>query len=95
MIRFCKEAADEIDEAIDWYLSKSTGAAERFSRAISNVLVQIEADPGKFSRLHRDFQYGRVIGFPYICIFRLNAIDIQVLAIAHTSRRERYWIDRQ
>ncbi len=52
MIRFCKEAADEIDEAIDWYLSKSTDAAERFGRAISNVLVEIEADPGRFSRLH-------------------------------------------
>jgi plasmid stabilization system protein ParE len=95
MIPFCKEAADEIDEAIDWYLSKSTDAAERFRRGISNVLVEIEVDPGKFSRLHLDFQYGRVIGFPYIYIFRQNAGHIQVLAIAHTSRRERYWIDRQ
>jgi hypothetical protein len=59
MIRFCKEAADEIDAAIDWYLSKSADAAERFSRASSNVLVEIETDPSRFSRLHLDFQYGR------------------------------------
>jgi plasmid stabilization system protein ParE len=95
MIRFCYEAVNDIEEAIDWYLPRSLDAAEKFNRAIFNVLREIESDPTRYAKIHLDYQYARVVGFPYICIFRQNADHIQILAIAHTSRKERYWIDRE
>ncbi len=95
MIRFCFEAAIEIEDVIDWYLPRSFDVAERFSRALSDVLREIESDPARFARIHLDFQYRRVVGFPYICVFRKKPDHIQILAIAHTSRKERYWIDRE
>jgi len=94
MMRFCSEAAIEIDDVIDWYLPRSFDVAGRFSRALSGLLLEIESDPARFARIHLDFQYGRVVGFPYICVFRKKPDHIQILAIAHTSRKERYWIDR-
>ncbi len=95
MIRFCSEAAMEIEDAIDWYLPRSFDVAQRFHRALADVLREIESDPSRFARIHLDFQYGRVVGFPYICVFREKPDHIQILAIAHTSRKERYWIDRE
>jgi plasmid stabilization system protein ParE len=95
MIRFCTEAATEIEDAVDWYLAKSPDAAERFHRAITKLLFEIESDPTRFPNLHLDFQYGRVIGFPYICIFHTQPQYIRILAIAHTSRNDRYWINRK
>jgi plasmid stabilization system protein ParE len=95
MIRFCTEAATEIEDAIDWYLQRSVEIAERFNRVFADLLRDIEADPARFARIHLDFQYGRIVGFPYICIFRKKQGCIQILAIAHTSRKDRYWIDRE
>jgi len=95
MIRFCFEAAIEIEDVVDWYLPRSLDVASRFNRALSDVLREIESDPARFARIHLDFQYGRVVGFPYICVFRMTPGHVRILAIAHTSRKERYWIDRE
>jgi plasmid stabilization system protein ParE len=94
MIRFCPEAATEIEEALDWYLARSLAVAERFYRTLSSLLKDIESDPARFAKFHLDFQYGRVAGFPYICVFRVKQGYTQILAIAHTSRKDRYWLDR-
>jgi plasmid stabilization system protein ParE len=95
MIRFHVEAAIELEDAIDWYLSKSAEVAERFHQTFSNVLLSIETDPQRFSRIHLDFQFARITCFPYVCIFRKLQDHVQIVAVAHTSRRERYWIDRE
>jgi plasmid stabilization system protein ParE len=95
MIRFGSEAASELEDAIDWYLSRSIRVAGRFHQTFSSVLSNFEADPDRFARIHLDFQFARILGFPFICIFRKKPDHIQILAIAHTSRRERYWIDRE
>ncbi len=95
MIRFSSEAASELEDAVDWYVSRSMKVAGRFHQTFSSVLLNIEADPERFARIHLDFRFARIVGFPYICIFRKNPDHIQILAIAHTSRRERYWIDRE
>ena len=94
MIRFCSEAATEIEEALDWYLAKSPAVAKRFHRTLSLLLQDIESDPNRFAKIHLDFQYGRVAGFPYICVLYAKQGNIQILAIAHTSRTDRYWVDR-
>ena len=54
MIRFCFEAAIEIEDVIDWYLPRSFDVAERFHRALSDVLREIESDPARFARIHLD-----------------------------------------
>lgn len=49
MIRFCSEAAIEIEDAIDRYLPRSFDVAERFHRAVTDVLREIESDPARFT----------------------------------------------
>ena len=75
--------------------SASIRVAGRFHQTFSSVLLNIEADPERFARIHLDFQFARINGFPFICIFRKKPDHIQILAIAHTSRKERFWIDRE
>lgn len=45
MIRFSAEAASELEDAIDWYLSRSMRVAGRFHQTFSSVLLHIESDP--------------------------------------------------
>jgi len=49
MIGFCSEAAIEINDAIDRYHPRSFDVAERFHRAVTYVLWEIESDLARFS----------------------------------------------
>ena len=49
---------------------------------------------------HRDpadlpTRHFRVQGFPYKIAYRLREHNIHVVALAHTSRRPGYWMDRR
>jgi plasmid stabilization system protein ParE len=95
MIFFHAEASRELQEVLDWYLERSPAAASKFASGVSKAVADIDADPERFGHLHGDFQYARVFGFPYIVVYQRRADRVTVLAIAHTGRREKYWIDRR
>jgi plasmid stabilization system protein ParE len=94
-VEFHLEASAEYDAAFDWYLERSPDAALEFDAEVDRALAQIVDAPrrwaaGPFST--RRFLLRR---FPYILIYRERVIgDIQVVAVAHTSRRPGYWKKR-
>ena len=94
MIRFRDEAVVELNEAIDWYLARSINAAEKFKDSLSSAIANIELDPKRFSVIHLDFRYARIFGFPYIVVYQQRSDHVLILAVAHTRRRERYWLER-
>jgi hypothetical protein len=49
MIRFGSEAVSELEDAIDWYLSRSIRVAGRFHQTFSSVLSNFEADRFRYS----------------------------------------------
>lgn len=94
MIDFRKEAISEVSEAIDWYRQRSMQSAAKFNERLDKAIAGIEADPARYAKIHLDFRYILVFGFPYTVIFQIRSDYIMVLAIAHTSRRDKYWMDR-
>jgi toxin ParE1/3/4 len=59
-------------------------------RALSFISEKPESWPA-FEAGTRRFLLRR---FPYSIVYRLCGEEIQVVAIAHTKRRPRYWRDR-
>ncbi|MGO9126371.1 MAG: type II toxin-antitoxin system RelE/ParE family toxin [Terriglobales bacterium] len=92
---FHPEAAAEYDAAFDWYRARSPDAALRFDFEVERAVAQIVASPhrrplGPYGT--RKFLLSR---FPFVLFYRERGIEgIQIVAVAHTSRRPGYWKQR-
>ncbi len=99
-VRLLAEAQAEASEAACWYDDRQVGLGEEFVEALAKRLAEIEEHPDRFSRLEtirttREIRRTLVRRFPYNVIYEVLPDEVIVLAIAHTSRRPRYWIKRQ
>jgi plasmid stabilization system protein ParE len=93
---FHRLAAEEAQNARDWYSARSLRAAARFQSAVNAAAGRIVADPDSHALVVGSFRQVQVKGFPFALIYRcLSATDIVVVAVAHTSRRPRYWRRRE
>jgi plasmid stabilization system protein ParE len=94
-IELHEEAAADYDAAFDWYLEHSAEAARAFDAEFEHALGQIARNPERWAR--GSYQTHRFLlrRFPYLVVYReLGPITVQVLAVAHTSRRPDYWKNR-
>ncbi|GMR23977.1 MAG: hypothetical protein BMS9Abin37_2460 [Acidobacteriota bacterium] len=98
-VRLALEARDELNEAASWYEARSEGLGSELLDEVEEVLQRIGALPDSFPRLldvPDDLEIRRALlpRFPYALVFVSTAVDIQVIAVAHTKRRPGYWLDR-
>jgi plasmid stabilization system protein ParE len=91
-----EEAAAEYDAAFDWYLARSPDAALKFDAEFDRALAEIAQAPQRWVG-------GRPQGtrrcllrkFPFLLIYReRSGGEIQIVAVAHTSRKPGYWKER-
>lgn len=88
-------AALEYDAAFDWYLQRSPDAARRFDAEFERALAEIVQAPQRWASGPYNARRFLLRKFPFLVIYRerLNGA-IQVLAVAHTSRKPGYWKER-
>ncbi|MBY0528523.1 MAG: type II toxin-antitoxin system RelE/ParE family toxin [Gemmataceae bacterium] len=85
----------EYEDAYDWYHRRSPRAAARFERA-AHVAIRMIADaPEAFPFYEEPFRYRPLKRFPYLLVYRIRANDVQIVAVAHASRRPGYWKNRE
>jgi toxin ParE1/3/4 len=99
-VRLLAEADAEAKEAACWYDGRQAGLGEEFLAALAKRLQEIEDRPGRFSRLEtiktkREIHRTILRRFPYSVVYEILSDEVIVLAVAHTSRRPKYWIKRQ
>lgn len=89
------EASAEYDAAFDWYLQRSPDAALKFDAEVERALTEIIHSPQRWAagpNLTRRFLLRQ---FPFTLIYRERPSGIiQIVAVAHTSRRPGYWKQR-
>ena len=89
---FHEEAAAEYDAAFDWYLGRSLDAALKFDAEVERALAQIFQAPQRWASGSHSTRRFLLRQFPFVLIYReLPSAAIQVVAVAHTSRRPGYW----
>lgn len=90
------EAETELAEAIDFYaLNVSHKVAENFLGKFvekAELLVEFPGLGAPTSKGRRLFRIGR---YPYSILYRANQGVIYISAIAHQSRRPKYWQTRK
>jgi plasmid stabilization system protein ParE len=92
---FHQEATTEYDAAFDWYLERSPDAALRFDAEVDRALAQIVEAPRRWAAGPHATRKFLLRQFPFTLIYRERALgEIQVVAVAHTSRKPGYWRQR-
>ena len=94
-VRFHSEALEEFTAEAVYYESKSAGLGERFASEVE-AAIRIAAE---FPEMGAPFKYGtrRVFPkkFPFSVVYRIQAEEIIVLAVAPDARKPGYWRDRK
>jgi toxin ParE1/3/4 len=92
---FHEEAAAEYDAAFDWYRERSPDAALKFDAEVDRALAYIIEAPRRWAIGPHSTRRFLLRQFPFTLIYRERASgNIQIVAVAHTSRKPGYWKQR-
>jgi plasmid stabilization system protein ParE len=87
-------ALKEFADSLQWYAERSVRAAEKFEAEFDRLVEAIGTSPEKFPRLDQRHRYVLMRRYPFQMIYRQHNEVVEVIAVAHTSRRPGYWSDR-
>lgn len=97
-VRLDAVAEQEAENAYAWYEDRELGLGERFLAALAKTLERVEEAPeacapvqGRFAAPVRVAHLER---FPFRVVFVELSDRYRVVAVAHVSRRPRYWTSR-
>jgi plasmid stabilization system protein ParE len=88
-------AIKEARQAYRWYLRHSAAAASRFQAALVSAVAQIAESPDRWPVYLHGTRYRLLRRFRYILVYRQQGDQLQVVAVAHGSRRPGYWNRRK
>jgi plasmid stabilization system protein ParE len=87
-----EEAAVEYDAAFDWYLQRSPDAALKFDAEVERAFTQIVDAPQRWAAVPYSTRRFLLRQFPFTLIYRERPSGvIQIVPVAHTSRKPGYW----
>ena len=92
--RYHEAAEAEYLGAIRWYEADNARAAEGFVRAVEDAIRKILAMPHAYpphGRRHRAFV---LKDYSYYLVYRVEAAEVVIVAVAHDARRPGYWKGR-
>ena len=87
-------AEEDYAEALASYAARSVEAAERFDADLDHALATIASDPERYPQCDQRHRFYLMRHFPYQVIYRQHKAHWIVIAVAHTSRKPRYWSRR-
>lgn len=92
---FRSVAAREFEAAVLWYDQQKAGLGARFVEEVDRKLAEVLRHPEAFRAVRGEVRRAIVRGFPYSLHFRIEAQQIVVLAVFHSSRDPRQLAERQ
>ncbi len=93
-IRFLKLAQTEVDEAVVWYEGKAEGKGRDFLDELDRVVRLVKAYPLASAEIEPEIRRCLFARFPCSLVYGIDGQTIVVVALAHSHRQPRYWIDR-
>lgn len=91
---FSPVAQLELDDAVAYLEGEETGLGYRFAANVDEALRRIQMYPLAWHPLGRNFRRCHLKFFRYGVVYRIRDGQVEVIAIAHDSRRLGYWRDR-
>lgn len=90
------EALADLEEAVEWYETRSTGLGSRLVREFLRAISSLEDAPLVPRLRHRRLGVRWIFPkrFPYRIVYRIEGESVVVLAIIHAARRDTRWRGR-
>lgn len=93
-VRFLTLAQQEIDEAVVWFNEQVDGKGMEFLVELTRVVRLVKAYPFASTEIETGVRKRLFARFPYSLIYGVEDRTIVVVAVAHSRRGPRYWLDR-
>jgi plasmid stabilization system protein ParE len=91
---FQPEAAEEANEAFNWYEDQQAGLGGEFYRELIRSLEFILENPLLARVAYRGLRKRKLNRFPYVVVYKITTEDISVVSIFHGSRNPMIWKKR-
>ena len=89
------EAEGDYLEALVYYGNRRPELALEFEAEFESLIEGILESPRMYRVTHEpDIRQARMWRFPYSIVYQEVADGILIIAVAHNSRRQNYWLDR-
>jgi plasmid stabilization system protein ParE len=93
-VSFHPAARQELLKYRRWYLERSDSAAAGFEREVAHAIERILEAPERYPVTMRSRRRFVLFEYPFDVIYRIRDTDVQIMAVAHHSRRPGYWRSR-
>jgi hypothetical protein len=93
-ITYLSIAEVELTEAAQYYNEQQLGLGKTFLDAVREAEGRIPKNPGAWAYHEKPIRGCRVPPFPHRILYRELSDRIQVVTVAHPSRRPGYWKHR-
>ena len=91
---FHLEAREEADGSLAWYVENRPALARGFQRSLQKAIEQALRFPASGSLYLHGTRRVVLSRYPFLLVYRVRSEVLQIIAVAHTSRRPSYWRDR-
>ncbi len=88
------QAADEFDDATDYYDQQQPGLGQRFRDEVDRHIRWIREHPDVPRPRPGGYRRVNLKVFPHYIAYLVRGDEVWVLAVAHAHRRPEYWIGR-
>jgi plasmid stabilization system protein ParE len=94
-LRWSDGAGSDLKEAYDFYKEAAgQSVASEFRESVETSVALIKLFPQIAAMGSHGFHQKQVARFPYAIIYRITS-EIEILAVAHSSREPGYWSNRE
>ena len=94
LITFHSEADAEVNEAAQFYETRSPGLGSALLDEVQRSLDQMATTPEAYQQIGRRVRRKPLWRFPYNLVYAVYPDRIRIVAFAHQKRRPFYWRKR-
>jgi plasmid stabilization system protein ParE len=91
---FHPEAREELEQSAAWYEMREPGLGDEFLEEVEETIIRILRNPETWRKIHGDVRWCLMERFPFAALYRFREQRIEIVAVAHHSRKPRYWKQR-
>jgi plasmid stabilization system protein ParE len=84
-------AEEDIIESYDYYQNEKEGLGVEFVQEVKKTINRIEDNPNQFPKIRNQIRVALTNRFPFIIIYYIKGLIINVFAVFHTSRNPKTW----
>jgi plasmid stabilization system protein ParE len=88
------QAQEDIRNSILWYEEQRSGLGRSFLVDLEGCFSHIRKNPEIFAEQYKELRRGLLSRFPFGVYYQIADERVFILAVLHTSRSPREWIER-